>query len=158
MLKKIAGVALSVGVAVAMVIDGYIVFFKNQQPKSVSAGQKTESTANKASNKEILKTNSTTKSTGKYKDGTYTGSSTSTHWGDVQLQITIAGGKVTSIKVLSSPDSEQKSIEINEQALPTYKAEAIKAQSASIQQISGATETFKGFTGSLQNALNQAEQ
>ena len=65
MLKKIAGVALSVGVAVAMVIDGYIVFFKNQQPKSVSAGQKTESTANKASNKEILKTNSTTKSTGK---------------------------------------------------------------------------------------------
>jgi Uncharacterized protein conserved in bacteria len=64
---------------------------------------------------------------------------------------------LTKINVLSSPDSEQKSVEINQQALPTYKSEALKAQSSNIQQISGATETYKGFTGSLQSALNQAE-
>lgn len=153
MIKKAAGIALSFGVAVAMAIDGYIVFFKNQ---STSTNQDTGET--KQTTKTTKKTTNVAKTTtGKYKDGTYTGESTSTRWGDVQVQITVADGKLTNIKVLSSPDSEDRSVEINQQALPTYKSEAIKVQSASIQQISGATETFKGFTGSLQNALNQAE-
>jgi len=163
MIKKVAGVALSFGVAVAMVIDGYIVFFKNQQPSATSNSSDSKTTTKAktvSSNKSQTSSNSTssnTTSSGKYKDGTYTGTSTSTQWGDVQVEITVAGGKLTKITVLNSPNSEQKSIAINEQALPTYKSEAIKAQSASIQQISGATETYKGFTGSLQNALNQAE-
>lgn len=160
MIKKVAGVALSFGVAVAMAIDGYIVFFKNQQSASATSDsnetKKTTKTTSSTSNTKSSSSSSST-STGKYKDGTYTGTSTSTRWGDVQVQITVANGKITKINVLSSPDSEQKSIEINEQALPTYKSEAIKAQSANIQQISGATETYKGFTGSLQDALNQAE-
>lgn len=157
MIKKIAGVALSFGVAVAMAIDGYIVFFKNQQT-STNAGTSTSNSKSKTKTSTTKKkTASTTDTTGKYKDGTYTGSATSTRWGDVQVQITVASGKITKINVLSSPDSEQKSIEINEQALPTYKKEALNAQSSKIQQISGATETYKGFTGSLQNALNQAE-
>lgn len=153
MIKKVTGVALSFGVAVAMAIDGYIVFFKNQQTTAASNSNSTTTTKNKTTKAKT----STTDTTGKYKDGTYTGTSTSTRWGDVQVQITISDGKLTKINVLSSPDSEQKSIEINEQALPTYKSEAITAQSSKIQQISGATETYKGFTGSLQNALNQAE-
>lgn len=153
MIKKAAGIALSFSVAVAMAIDGYIVFFKNQSTSTNSdtgVTKKTTETTKKTTN--VAKT-----TTGKYKDGTYTGESTSTRWGNVQVQITVINGKLTSIKVLSSPDSEDKSVEINQQVLPTYKSEAIKAQSANIQQISGATETFKGFTGSLQNALNQAE-
>ncbi|MFD1417669.1 FMN-binding protein [Companilactobacillus keshanensis] len=146
MIRKIIGVSLSFGVAVAMAIDGYIVFFKDTQSTEVKTKTTTKKTATVKQ-----------KSTGQYKDGTYTGSSTSTRWGDVQIQITISGGKLTKINVLKHPDSENKSVQINEQSLPTYKSEAIKAQSASIQQISGATETYKGFTGSLQNALNQAE-
>lgn len=161
MIKKVTGVALSVGVAIAMAIDGYIVFFKNQQTSSISNAdtQTTNKTENSKTSSSSSSSSSSTSdsSTGKYKDGTYTGTATSTQWGDVQVQITISGGKLTKINVLSSPDTEQKSVEINEQALPTYKSEAIKAQSASIQQISGATETYKGFTGSLQDALNQAE-
>lgn len=157
MIKRIAGVALSVGVAVAMAIDGYIVFFKNQQ--SSTASEKTTNTTSKTTTTTAKKTSNTSSDSesGQYKDGTYTGTSTSTRWGDVQVQITISGGKLTKINVLSSPDTEQRSIQINEQALPTYRSEAISAQSASIQQISGATETYKGFTGSLQDALNQAE-
>lgn len=157
MMKKIAGVALSVGVAVAIAVDGYIVFFKDQQSTSSAAENNTKTKTTSVTKKTSSTSSSSTDTSGKYKDGTYTGTSTSTRWGDVQVQITIANGKLTNIKVISSPDSEQKSIEINEQALPTYKSEAIKAQSASIQQISGATETYKGFTGSLQDALNQAE-
>ncbi|CAJ1193029.1 FMN-binding protein [Companilactobacillus nantensis] len=157
MIKKVVGVALSFGVAVAMAIDGYIVFFKNQQTSSAANSDTSKTTTKTTSSTKSQASSTSSSTTGKYKDGTYTGSSTSTRWGDVQVQITIAGGKLTKINVLNSPNSEQKSVEINEQALPTYKSEAIKAQSASIQQISGATETYKGFTGSLQNALNQAE-
>lgn len=156
MIKKLAGVALSFGVAVAMAIDGYIVFFKNQQTTSATSNSNSETKTAKTSNTKKAATK-TTSSTGKYKDGTYTGTSTSTRWGDVQVQITVTNGKIAKINVLSSPNSEQKSIEINEQALPIYKKEALNAQSSNIQQISGATETYKGFTGSLQNALNQAE-
>jgi len=155
MIKKIAGVALSFGVAIAMAIDGYIVFFKNQQSTDSKTKNGTEVT--KVSKKESTKNSSTTNTNGKYKDGTYTGATTSTHWGDVQVQITINDGKLTKINVLNSPNSERKSIQINSQVLPTYKTEAINKQSTNIQQISGATETYKGFTGSLQDALNQAE-
>ncbi|HIY92631.1 FMN-binding protein [Companilactobacillus sp. HBUAS56275] len=158
MIKKIVGVTLSFGVAVAIAIDGYIVFFKNQQTTNgtttTTASKTTTKNTNSDNKTETTSTKST--STSKYKDGTYTGTSTSTRWGDVQVKVTISGGKLTQIDVLSSPDSQQKSIQINEQALPTYKSEAISAQSADIQQISGATETYKGFTGSLQDALNQA--
>lgn len=85
------------------------------------------------------------------KDGTYTGKSTSTEWGDVQVKITVASGKITQITVLKYPTGG-KSDEINSRSLPTYKQEALAAQSANINQVSGATETYKGFTGSLQSA------
>jgi hypothetical protein len=42
MIKKIAGIALSFGVAVAMAVDGYIVFFKNQQTSTASDKSNTE--------------------------------------------------------------------------------------------------------------------
>ena len=91
-----------------------------------------------------------------YKDGTYTGASTSTEWGDVQLQITVSSGKITNISALTYPNDEGKSVAINQEAIPAYTKEAISNQSADIQAISGATETYKGFTGSLQDAINQA--
>ncbi|WP_125591084.1 FMN-binding protein [Companilactobacillus jidongensis] len=159
MIKKAIGITLSFGVAVAMAIDGYIVFFKDQKTNTSTTSAETTSKKNatQTTSKSSSSSNSTD-SNGQYKDGTYTGRSTSTQWGDVQVQITIKDGKLTAINVLKSPDTENKSVQINEQALPTYKSEAITAQSSKIQQISGATETYKGFTGSLQNALNQAEQ
>lgn len=85
------------------------------------------------------------------KDGTYTGKSTSTEWGDIQVKITVASGKIPQITVLKYPTGG-KSDEINSRSLPTYKQEALAAQSANINQVSGATETYKGFTGSLQRA------
>ncbi|MDN3537216.1 hypothetical protein QPX96_05745 [Limosilactobacillus fermentum] len=55
------------------------------------------------------------------------------------------------ITVLKHPTGG-KSDEINSRSLPTYKQEALAAQSANINQVSGATETYKGSTGSLQSA------
>ncbi|WP_300562093.1 FMN-binding protein [Companilactobacillus sp.] len=153
-MRKIVGTSLSVAVAIAMAVDGYIVFFKGNQQTAADNTVKTKSTLVK---KKSTSTTAKKTSDGQYKDGTYTGEATSTQWGDVQVQIKVSNGKLATINVLQSPDSENKSVQINEQALPTYKSEAITAQSSKIQQISGATETYKGFTGSLQNALDQAQ-
>mgnify|MGYP002507239698 CR=1 FL=1 len=71
--------------------------------------------------------------------------------------MTVASGKITAIDILEYPDENDRSEQINSNALPTYTSEAIDSQSATgVNQISGATEAFKGFTGSLQDAINQA--
>lgn len=147
MYKKVIALILSIAIAAAILIDGHLLFFK----KSTTIAKTTTKTTSNSSST----TNSTTDST--MKDGTYTGASTSTAWGDVQVQMTVANGKITAIKVLKHP-TEGKSVQINAEALPIYKKETLAAQSAKIQQVSGATETYKGFTGSLQSAITKAEE
>lgn len=142
-------------IAIAIVIDGYFLFFKNKLTMTRSdTGQTSSSTSQSQSSSS---TSSTTTSSTTYKDGTYTGKATTTQWGDVQVQTTIKNGKITAVNVLEYPNDNGHDKEINSQALPVYKAEAIKAQSAKIDSVSGASETYKGFTGSLQDALTQAE-
>jgi len=87
---------------------------------------------------------------------TVTGTAASTRWGPVQVQITVAGGKVTAVKVLEQPDSNGRDQEINAQALPILVQETLKAQSAKIDMVSGATYTSDGYITSLQSALDKA--
>lgn len=105
---------------------------------------------------ETTDTSSSETSSSAYTDGTYTSDTVATPHGQIQLQITITDGQLADITTLAYPNEERRSEFINAQALPTYIEEAITAQSADIQQISGATETYDGFTESLQDALNQA--
>ncbi|GAB6660952.1 FMN-binding protein [Streptococcus uberis] len=164
MIKKIFAVSFTVIAGLSALIDGYLLFFKSpdtsNQTNHVSQEAKAKSTNTISSSAQdsssVDSSSSASTQTSGLKDGTYTGASTSTEWGDVQLQIKVSGGKMTAITVLAHPDSQGHSIAINEQALPIYKKEALAAQSSAIDQISGATETYKGFTGSLQDAINQA--
>ncbi|WP_461240578.1 FMN-binding protein [Paucilactobacillus sp. N302-9] len=142
-------------IAIAIVIDGYFLFFKNKLTMTRSDTGQTSSSESQSQSSSS--TSSTTTSSTTYKDGTYTGKATTTKWGDVQVQTTIKNGKITAVNVLEYPNDNGHDKEINSQALPVYKAEAIKAQSAKIDSVSGASETYKGFTGSLQDALTQAE-
>jgi uncharacterized protein with FMN-binding domain len=148
MYKKIIAGLLSLAIAGAIVLDVFYTFFG--QPKATTTTNKNKTTTNST-------TSSSTTAPNQYQDGTYTGEATETEYGDVQLKINVVGGKITTIDVLKYPNDERKSESINAKALLTYKQEALSAQSSHIQQVSGATETYKGFKGSLQDALNQAE-
>jgi uncharacterized protein with FMN-binding domain len=64
--------------------------------------------------------------------------------------------KFTSVKVPVYPDHTDRSVFINQNALPTLIQEAIQAQSAHIYIVSGATNTSDGFAQSLQSAILQA--
>lgn len=91
-----------------------------------------------------------------YKDGTYTGSVADAYYGNVQVQVAITGGKITNVTFLQYPNDNGTSMYINSQAMPLLKQEAIVAQSANIDGVSGASETSPAFQQSLASALNQA--
>lgn len=93
----------------------------------------------------------------RYKDGIYTGSVADAFYGNIQVQAIISGGRLTEVKFLQFPNDRGTSIEINQQADPILAQEAIQAQSAHVDIVSGATDTSHAFIESLQAALNQAQ-
>jgi uncharacterized protein with FMN-binding domain len=87
---------------------------------------------------------------------TVTGDSADTRWGPVQVQLTVAGGTITDVSVVEYPDNNGKDQQINARALPILVQETLKAQSADIDMVSGATVTSDGYVESLQSALDKA--
>ncbi|AKL70594.1 MULTISPECIES: FMN-binding protein [Streptomyces] len=88
--------------------------------------------------------------------GTFTGDPIDTQYGTVQVAATLSQGRITSIKVLQAPDRRGRDQEIAAYALPRLTQEAIGAQSAHIDAVSGASYTSQGYIQSLQSALDQA--
>src|ERR1700733_10756947 len=84
-----------------------------------------------------------------YKNGTYTGSASDAFYGNIQVQATISGGKITNVTFLQYPNDRGRSIEINQQADPVLSQEAVQAQSANVDIVSGATDTSNAFIQSL---------
>ncbi len=93
---------------------------------------------------------------GAYKDGTYVGSVDDAVWGNVQVQVVIQHGKITSVQFLQYPNDRNRSIAINQYADPILINEAIQAQSASVDIVTGATDSSDAFIQSLTDALSQA--
>ncbi|PBB25486.1 MULTISPECIES: FMN-binding protein [unclassified Mesorhizobium] len=91
-----------------------------------------------------------------FADGTYTGPAADAYYGLIQIQASIQGGRLTALKVLKYPNDRRTSISINRQALPMLRDEAIRAQSADVDIISGATLTSRAFIQSLGGALKKA--
>ena len=90
------------------------------------------------------------------KDGTYTGQAADTRYGAVQVKVTVSGGKITAVDVPQYPTESFRDEEINRQAVPQLVSETLKAQSSSIDMVSGATYTSEGYLQSLQSALDGA--
>jgi uncharacterized protein with FMN-binding domain len=100
----------------------------------------------------------------------FTGSVASVdRWGSLQVTIvvrkttTITGSKkkvtrkITAVSVPTYPNHTDRSIYINQTALPILKAEALRAQSANINMVSGATDSSDAFAQSLQSAILKAK-
>ena len=66
--------------------------------------------------------------------------------------------KMTAVTVPIYPNHTDRSVFINSNALPLLKSEALRAQSANINLVSGATDTSYGFAQSLQAAILKAKR
>ena len=100
----------------------------------------------------------------------FTGSLASVQqWGSLQVTIvvrkttTITGTKkkvtrrLTAVSVPTYPNHTNRSVYINQTALPILKAEALRAQSANVNMVSGATDSSDAFAQSLQSAILKAK-
>ncbi|MFF9088782.1 FMN-binding protein [Streptomyces sp. NPDC014991] len=87
---------------------------------------------------------------------TVTGDTVQTRWGPVQVRVTLGSGRLTDVTAVSCPRDNPRDREINGYALPQLRREALTAQSAQIDTVSGATYTSDGYRQSLQSALDSA--
>jgi uncharacterized protein with FMN-binding domain len=119
-------------------------------------GYRTSTGASTAGADTTAAAGSSSGSSGAGSSGTVTGSSASTRWGPVQVQLTVAGGVITDVTVVEYPNGNGKDRQINARALPVLVQETLDAQSADIDMVSGATVTSEGYLESLQGALDDA--
>ena len=140
-------------VSVVLGILGALIFIKqNNGLNSLSSAA-----SNGASSGNTSPNQSTTSSMLNYKNGTYTGSVQDAYYGNVQVQLTIAGNKISDITFLQYPNDNHTSIRINSEAMPLLIQETIQAQSANISGVTRASATSPAFIASLSDALNQAK-
>lgn len=148
---------LVIALAIAGVFVAYSLGIRHElprirRPSSLSANPPPSSSSTNAT----PPSSSAAPTASQYKDGTYTGSVADAYYGNVQVAAVIGGGKITTVNFLQYPDTHSTSVIINQQAMPYLQQEAIKAQSANVQIISGATFTSQAFAQSLAAALAQA--
>ena len=97
-----------------------------------------------------------TGSTGSSASGTYKGTAVQTRFGPVQVQITVANGKITDVTALQLTNTDRKSIQISNRAAPLLRSKVLAAQSADVQTVSGATITSDAYLTSVQAAIDAA--
>ena len=123
----------------------YAIYHHNSETSVISSKNNTDSSQNAQS-----------VSSGMYKDGTYTGSAADAFYGTIQVKAVIQNGKLADVQFLQYPNDQPESQQVSQQSMPILKQEAITAQKAQVDTVSGATQTSQAFKESLAAALAQA--
>lgn len=87
---------------------------------------------------------------------TFTGAVSWNRYGPVQVRITVMDGKITKSEALKWPTDDNKSVRINELAIPWLNDQVIALQSANLDGVSGATYTTMSYQESLASAIAKA--
>lgn len=147
----------------AAVIVGFVVYVisqrfgdKDEKPITHNSYSLTPSSVEPSSSPVATVAN-TPKSNGQYKDGTYTSKVADAIYGPLQISVVISGGKISDIKFLQFPNDRENSRQISSSSTPVLKQEAIRAQSAKVDVVSGATQTSEAFIDALGTTLALAK-
>ncbi len=94
---------------------------------------------------------------GLYADGSYTGSPADAYYGTIQVKVVVTRNRIADVQFLQYPNDRSTSRYISGQAMPMLTQEAIQAQNANVDGVSGATATSGAFIESLTSALALAK-
>ncbi|MEK7604295.1 MAG: FMN-binding protein [Patescibacteria group bacterium] len=130
-------VALSL--ALILVVGVYVVWQRMSSPESA-----------------VATTPATPEVVGRFRDGTYTGNSVDSIFGQVQVQAVVKGGALVNVIGLVYPNDRETSTRISNESLSVMTKEAIEIQSADVDLVSGATQTWEAYVVSLDSALKLA--
>jgi uncharacterized protein with FMN-binding domain len=84
----------------------------------------------------------------------FTGPVANTVYGPVQVQLIVRHNEIVKVAILQQPANTIHDIQIGQYAFPELISETLKAQSAKIDAVSGASYTSAGYIQSLQSALD----
>ena len=90
---------------------------------------------------------------GAYKDGECFGKASSYN-GNVEVKVTISGGKITAIDIVKTKDDEEYFFDAQKKVIP----EILEKQSTDVDTVAGATTSCEGICHAVQKALEQAKQ
>ena len=90
---------------------------------------------------------------GTYKDGEYLGKA-SAYNGNVEVKVTISGGKMTAIDIVKTKDDEEYFFDAQKKVIP----EILEKQSTDVDAVAGATTSSEGIAHAVEKALEQAKQ
>ncbi len=84
-----------------------------------------------------------------------TGEDVSYPYGDLQVRVTRRGSQITDVSLVRLDSNDPRSQGIDQSAVPQLRQEALSAQSAHIDGVSGASYTSQAYAESLQSALDK---
>jgi uncharacterized protein with FMN-binding domain len=85
-----------------------------------------------------------------------TGEAVNYTYGILSVSVTSSGKRITHVSIASLDDGGNfRSQSIDQQSIPILEEQALQAQSANIQGVSGASYTSAGFERSLQSAIGK---
>ena len=89
-----------------------------------------------------------------YRSGTVT-TRAHTDYGDVRVRVTVAHGRIVHATAVEVPHGNSVDVELSKPAVRTLEREVLRAQSAEVDMVSGATFTCTGYLKSVQAALDR---
>jgi uncharacterized protein with FMN-binding domain len=87
---------------------------------------------------------------------TGTGPAVTTPFSSIQVRVTLTGRRITDVETLSLTGADEHTRALNARAEPILRAEALRAGSADIDLVSGATYTSESWIESLRAAIRAA--
>lgn len=83
------------------------------------------------------------------------GSDAQYQYGDLEVKVTMTGSRITDVSVAKLDVYDPRSESIDQYAIPELRSEALGAQSANIDGVSGASYTSAAYEQSLQSAIDK---
>ena len=90
---------------------------------------------------------------GVYKDGECFGKASSYN-GNVEVKVTISGGKITAIDIVKTKDDEEYFFDAQKKVIP----EILEKQSTDVDTVAGATTSCEGICHAVEKALEEAKK
>jgi uncharacterized protein with FMN-binding domain len=85
-----------------------------------------------------------------------TGQTVTTPFSVIAVRVTLTGGELTRVETVELSGTGARTQAINAHAEPILREEALRAGSAKIDAVSGATYTSESYRDSLQSAIDRA--
>lgn len=128
------------------------------EDKSDSSEKASEAAGDKASAKSSdgssdSQDSDASSASGAYKDGEYLGKA-SAYNGNVEVKVSISGGKITAIDIVKTKDDEEYFFDAQKKVIP----EILEKQSTDVDTVAGATTSSEGIAHAVQKALEEAKK